>query len=193
MVAVPQPAAFADIKGVVELLLERLGVLDRVRFEPTDAAPFHPGKSAVLRCGGDAVGIVGGLHPEVAYALELAEDALAFELDIEKLLPYCPQQFVFVGLPRFPATVRDVAVVVDETFPSERVVQFVREWRPDLIEEVSLFDTYAGAPIPAGHKSLAYTIAYRAADRTLTDDEVNALQTELRGALTRELGVALRE
>ena len=188
-----QVAAFSDAKGVAELLLERLRVLDRVRFEPTDEAPFHPGKSAALRCEGETVGIVGALHPDVAYALELAEVCWAFELDIEKLLPYCPQQSVFIGLPRFPSTVRDVAVVVDETFPSERVVQFVREWRPNLIEEVSLFDTYAGAPIPTGQKSLAYTIAYRAADRTLTDEEVNALQTELRSALTRELGVALRE
>ena len=186
-------ADFGDAKGMVELLLDRLRVLDRVRFTPTDAAPFHPGKSAALHCEGQVVGLVGAIHPEVAWELELDAPAWGFELDIEKLLPYCPQQSVFVGLPRFPAAVRDVAVVVDEGFPSERVVQFVREWRPDLIEEVSLFDTYAGASIPSGQKSLAYTIAYRATDRTLTDEEVNALQTELRGALTRALGVALRE
>lgn len=186
-------AAFADAKGAVEMLLERLGVLDRVRFAATGESPFHPGKSAAVSCGGEAVGVVGALHPEVAHALDLAETAWGFEVDIEKLLPYCPQGFAFVGLPRFPATMRDVAVVVDEGFPSERIVRFVREWRPDLIEEVSLFDAYVGAPIPAGRKSLAYSIAYRAADRTLTDEEVNALQGELRGALKRELGVALRE
>jgi phenylalanyl-tRNA synthetase beta chain len=191
--AVP-PATFADAKGAVELLLERLQVLDQVRFEASaEASPFHPGKTAVLVCGGEPVGVVGALHPDAAFALDLAEECWGFELDIEKLLPYCPQRSAFVGLPRFPATVRDVAVVVDDSFPSERIVQFVRGWRPDLIEEVSLFDAYAGAPIPAGRKSLAYSIAYRAADRTLTDEEVNGLQSELRGLLTRELGVALRE
>jgi phenylalanyl-tRNA synthetase beta chain len=210
-----QPATFADVKGVVESLLERLHVLDQVRFvglvspdlpekiggagrpgadfrravEPT----FHPGKSALLRCEDATVGIVGAFHPEVAFELDLAEPCWGFELDIEKLLPYCPQHSGFVGLPRFPATMRDVAVVVDEGFPSERIVQFVRQWRPDLIEEVSLFDAYTGAPIPDGYKSLAYSIAYRAGDRTLTDEEVNGLQSELRAALTRELGVALRE
>ncbi|MBX3028009.1 phenylalanine--tRNA ligase subunit beta [bacterium] len=189
----PQTATFADAKGAVEMLLERLRVLDRVRFAATDAPPFHPGKSATLRCEGQVVGAVGALHPEIAFAIDLADPAWGFELDIEKLLPYCPQGSAFVGLPRFPATMRDVAVVVDESFPSERIVQFVRQWRPDLIEEVSLFDAYVGAPIPAGRKSLAYSIAYRAADRTLTDEEVNGLQSELRGALTRELGVALRE
>lgn len=189
----PGQATFADLKGVVELMLERLRVADRIAFEATDTAPFHPGKSAVMRCEGETVGIVGALHPEVAFALDLAEECWGFELDIEKLLPYCPQGSAFIGLPRFPATMRDVAVVVDESFPSERIVQFVRQWRPDLIEEVSLFDAYVGAPIPAGRKSLAFSIAYRAADRTLTDEEVNGLQSELRAALTRDLGVALRE
>jgi phenylalanyl-tRNA synthetase beta chain len=186
-------ASFADIKGVVELLLDRLHVLDRIAFEAHGESPYHPGKTATLRCAAATVGVVGALHPEVAAVEDIAEPCWGFELDIEKLLPYCPQQSVFAGLPRFPATVRDVAVVVDEGFPSERVVQFVRQWQPELIEEVSLFDSYAGAPIPAGRKSLAYTITYRAGDRTLTDDEVNGLQSELRGALTRELGVALRE
>lgn len=188
-----RPSSFADLKGVVELLLERLHVLDQVAFEPRGESPYHPGKTATLRCGSASVGVVGALHPEVAAAEDIGEVCWGFELDIEKLLPYCPQQSVFAGLPRFPATVRDVAVVVEEGYPSERVVQFVRQWQPDLIEEVSLFDTYAGAPIPAGRKSLAFTITYRAGDRTLTDDEVNGLQSELRGALTRELGVALRE
>jgi len=116
-----------------------------------------------------------------------------FEIDIEKLLAYCPQQLVFTGLPRFPAVVRDVAVLVDEAFAAEQVVQCVRQWQPTLVEDVALFDAYTGAPIPPGRKSLAYTIAYRAADRTLTDDEVNALQEGLRAMLTRELGVTLRE
>lgn len=186
-------STFADAKGVVELLLERLRVLDRVAFEPLGESPYHPGKTATLRCAETIVGVVGALHPEAAAAEDIDEPCWGFELDIEKLLPYCPQQSVFAGLPRFPSTVRDVAVVVDESFPSERVVQFVRQWQPDLIEDVTLFDTYAGAPIPAGRRSLAFTIVYRAGDRTLTDDEVNGLQSELRVALTRELGVALRE
>jgi phenylalanyl-tRNA synthetase beta chain len=82
--------------------------------------------------------------------------------------------------------------VVDEDFAAEQVMQCVRQWQPALVEEVALFDTYRGPSIPAGRKSLAYTIAYRAGDRTLTDDEVNALQDDLRATLTRMLGVALR-
>jgi phenylalanyl-tRNA synthetase beta chain len=86
-----------------------------------------------------------------------------------------------------------VAVVVDEDFASDRVVHFVRQWRPEYVEDVALFDAYVGAPIASGRKSLAYTISYRAADRTLTDEEVNPLHAELVEALVRELGVELRQ
>jgi phenylalanyl-tRNA synthetase beta chain len=188
----PPVATFADIKGTVELILERMAI-EGVTWQRTDRAPWHPGQSAALHCAGVLVGLVGTLHPEVAFELDIDETCWLFELDIEKLLPYVAQQRVFTGLPRFPTVTRDIAVVVDEGFASERIVQFVHQWQPELIAEVTLFDAYAGAPIPAGHKSLAYSIAYRAPDRTLTDDEVNALQEDLRTALTRELGVALRE
>ncbi len=186
-------ATFADAKGAGEQIHERQAEHERVTWQRTDRAPFHPGQSAALHCDDALIGVVGTLHPEVAFELEVEDACWLFELDTEKLLPYVAQQRVFTGLPRFPAVTRDIAVVVDEGFASERIVQFVHQWQPDLIAEVTLFDAYTGAPIPAGHKSLAYSVAYRAADRTLTDDEVNALQQALRDALTRELGVALRE
>jgi phenylalanyl-tRNA synthetase beta chain len=137
--------------------------------------------------------VVGALHPEVEFALGVDTPVWVFELDTDRLLPYCPPQLLFTGLPRFPAVARDVAVVVDEDFASDRVVHFVRQWRPELVEDVALFDAYVGAPIPPGQKGLAYSISYRAADRTLTDDEVNALHAELVAALRRELGVVLRQ
>jgi phenylalanyl-tRNA synthetase beta chain len=116
-----------------------------------------------------------------------------FELDTEKVLPYCPRQLLFTSLARFPAVARDMAVVVDGNFASERVLQFVRQWRPEVVEDVIMFDAYAGASVAPGKKSLAYTISYRAADRTLTDEEVNALHGELIAALTQQLGVELRQ
>jgi len=186
-------AEFADAKGVVEAVLDRLGVLPTIEWERWTEAPFHPGSSAALRCAAGLAGMVGGLHPEAEHALEIDLPVWLFELDIEKLLPYVPAHRRFTELPRFPAVKRDVAIVVDEDFASERVVHFVRQWRPELVTDVALFDVYVGAPIAAGKKSLAYSVAYRSADRTLTDEAVNALQDELRVALTRDLGVALRE
>ncbi len=188
----PRAPEFADAKGVVTALLDRLHMADRVLWERCSASPFHPGMSAALRCGDDVVGAVGALHPEVAFELDVDRPCWLFELDTEKLLAYCPPHLKFSGLPRFPAVARDVAIVVDGAFASDRVVRFVRQWRPELVEDIVMFDAYRGAPIPAGKKSLAYAISYRAADRTLTDEEVNALHTELTAALVRQLGVELR-
>jgi phenylalanyl-tRNA synthetase beta chain len=188
-------AEFADIKGALDGLFDCLRVADRVQWDRWSEAPFHPGMSAALRCGDDTVGVVGALHPDVEFklTLDLTDACWVFELDTEKLLSYCPPQTLFSGLPRFPAVARDVAIVVKEDFASDRVVHFVQQWRPELVEDVALFDAYAGAPIPSGSKSLAYSISYRAADRTLTDEQVNALHAELVAALVRELGVELRQ
>jgi phenylalanyl-tRNA synthetase beta chain len=184
---------FADVKGVVEALLDDLGIGERVGWERAEAMFLHPGKSAWLRIDGDTIGVVGALHPDVAFELDVDGACWVFELDIEKVLPYCPHRRIFAGLPRFPGVVRDIAVVVDEDFASEKVVRFVRQWQPELVEAVALFDAYSGAPIPPGKKSLAYSITYRAAERTLTDEEVNALHAQLVSALGRELGVEQRQ
>jgi phenylalanyl-tRNA synthetase beta chain len=186
-------ADFADAKGVVEALFDRLRVTDRVRWERCEQPPFHPGKAARARCGDDTVCVVGALHPDTEFELDLNVPCWVFELDTDRLLPYCPPQLFYSGLARFPAVARDVAVVVDRDFSSERVVDFVRHWRPEFVEDVVMFDAYAGASIPSRKKSLAYTISYRAADRTLTDEEVNALHAELTAALMEQLGVELRQ
>ncbi len=146
-----------------------------------------------MRLDGQLIGVLAALHPEVEAELGVEGAHWLFELDLEKLLPYSPPRRVFRGLPRFPAVVRDVAVIADEDFASGRVLQFIRQWRRDLVEDVSLFDAYVGEPIPAGKKSLAYSIAYRAAERTLTDEEVNALHGELTAALCTALGLELRQ
>jgi phenylalanyl-tRNA synthetase beta chain len=110
------------------------------------------------------------------------------------VLEYCPARVVFEELPRFPVVVRDVAILADVDFQSDRIDQFVRHWDQanGLIEAVQLFDQYVGDAIPAGKKSLAYSVAYRAAERTLTDAEVNEVHAKLVAALQDSLGVTLR-
>ena len=110
------------------------------------------------------------------------------------MLQYCPARIVSKDLLRFPAVVRDVAVLTDASFASDQVIHFVREWgaASQLIEDVYLFDQYGGPPIPAGKQSLAYSISYRAKDRTLTDAEVNEMHTRLIAALRDALHVEPR-
>lgn len=184
---------FADAKGILELLLERLHIGESARWVPERGrAAFHPGKCAAVLVGDRLAGILAALHPDVEAELGVDGPHWLFELDLEALLTYVPARRFFEALPRFPAVVRDVAVVADEGFASDRVIHFLREKRHQLVEDIVLFDQYSGAPIPAGKKSLAYSISYRAPDRTLTDDEVNRVHDELVAAMSRELPVELR-
>lgn len=187
-------AEFVDIKGIVEAILGFMAITD-VRWTPvTDFAAFHPGKSARIAVAGESVGIAGRLHPGLEDELKVRGPCWLFEIDLERLLQYAPARIAYRDLSRFPAVVRDVAIVTDVSFASDQVVRFVHEWNREhgLIEDVALFDEYSGPPIPAGKKSLAYSVSYRASDRTLTDTEVNELHGLLIATLETSLGVEPR-
>jgi phenylalanyl-tRNA synthetase beta chain len=187
-------AEFAGAKGVVEALIEFLGIGGSRWTRATDLPAFHPGKTARVVIGGTPVGIVGCLHPAIEEELKIDGPCWMFELDLERLLDYCPARVVYRELPRFPAVVRDVAIVTEEGFASDRVIHFVLEWNKasQLIEDIRLFDQYVGPPIPPGKKSLAYSLSYRAPDRTLTDAEVNTVHAQLLAALKDALQVETR-
>ena len=183
--------SFYDAKGVVEALLEGLGV-GSVRWAAAGVPSFlHPGKAASVRRDADVLGYVGGLHPEVAEAADLGE-AWAFELDFEKLGSYASRRTTFQTLPKYPAIVRDLAIVADEAFEAQAVLDTIDLCSDLPVENARLFDLYRGRPLPTGKKSLAYSIAYRDPTRTLTDEEVNRLHQKLIERVTRQLGVELR-
>jgi phenylalanyl-tRNA synthetase beta chain len=186
--------SFADMKGVIENVLDRLGGEDDTRRWPraTDVPFLHPGKSAWIEAGGARLGVLGTLHPRVAQVLDLSTEIVVAELDFRGVGQYRPARLGVRPLPRYPSVTRDIAMVVDEDFPTDAVRDEVRALGEALIESVRLFDCYRGAPVAPGKKSLAYTIAYRAPDRTLTDDEVNALQENLRRHLAGRFALELR-
>jgi len=181
------PVVFGDLKGILQNLLDGLGIAEsRVHFRPVTAGevPFmHPGKSAVVAIDGAPVGALGGLHPEVMQVFDLAGEVWVSELDFTATAHYVPRRFDLTPPPRFPAVARDIAVIVDEVFQADDILEEIKKVGDPRIESARLFDCYRGAPIPAGQKSLAYAISYRAADRTLTDDEVNALHDRVRAYL----------
>jgi phenylalanyl-tRNA synthetase beta chain len=185
---------FLDVKGIGTNLLAGLGIDEgRVGWRPAGEVGFlHPGKAAVLEIDGTAVGLAGALHPEVAQARDLSGEVWLAELDLSELAHYLPRRVALRPLPRFPAVVRDIAVVVDEPFRAGEILEEVRALGSPQIESVRLFDCYRGAPIPTGKKSLAYSIAYRAPDRTLTDDEVNALHADVVQRLTTRFRLEVR-
>ncbi len=191
--ASPRACGFGDLKGALESVVRELH-LESVRWEGLgdEAAYLHPGKSARIVVGGVLSGFIGALHPNLVAARQLESEPWIVELDLLRVVQYCPRRVIFQALPRFPSVSRDIAVVVDDEFQAQQVLDAVERMSEPLVEEVRVFDHYTGAPIPSGKKSLAYTIAYRAPNRTLTDDEVNAMHDQLVAELVRQLPLEVR-
>jgi phenylalanyl-tRNA synthetase beta chain len=187
--AVPGDALdFYDAKAAVAGVLAALGV--EASWRAPGGSWLHPRHSATVVAGGDPVGEVGELHPRVADAFELPRGVHAFRLSLEALLRAARLVPQHRPIPRFPAVLRDLAVVVRDDVPAASVEGLVRE--EPLVASVTLFDVYRGAPLPAGKKNLAFAIAYRAADRTLTDAEADAAHARIVKHLAEALGAELR-
>jgi phenylalanyl-tRNA synthetase beta chain len=189
----PRPALdFFDLKGIMEALAADLHLAD-IRYELAKAAYLHPGRSATLHAGGKVIGDFGQLHPKVAEAFGLGDRVvLAGEVDVEVLQTVTPGGFTYTPVPRFPAALRDIAVVVDEKTPAETVAAEIRAGGGDLLQQVRLFDLYRGESIPAGTKSLAYALSYQAPDRTLTDKEVDRAHKKIEDRLKHRLKAQIR-
>jgi phenylalanyl-tRNA synthetase beta chain len=184
-------ADFFDMKGIIETLLESLGI-SRYSFEKATHPTLHPGRTAKVAANGEDIGYFGELHPAVNEALGLKKSAYLAELDGEKLLLGMPTDREVRQLPRFPAVTRDIAVVVRKDLESKRVEDRIWEAGAGLVESVNLFDVYVGPQVPPEHKSLAYSITYRSLDRTLTDEEVGEVHAGIVESLTSEVGAFIR-
>ena len=181
---------FYDAKGVVELVLNRLGIA--VTYEPLEDPTFHPGRCAVIKVAESILGMVGEIHPVVMERLGLeSPQVAAFELYLESNLAALPEsQRNFEALPRYPSAIRDLALVMPSDVSAGRVTEFITRHRS--VHRAELFDIYAGENIAEGSKSLAFHVYFQAIDRTLTNEEVNKSLNGLLISLERELNVTLR-
>lgn len=189
-----EPLDFHDLKGALEAVLEALGI-DGVRWVHGGASWLHPRSAATIEWRDErgafrALGVAGEVHPRVAAAFDLPRGVFAFDLSFEELVRAAMLVRGHTEVPRFPAVLRDLAVVVLDEVDARAVLDVVRGER--LVEEVSLFDVYRGAPIAEGKKNLAMAIRYRAADRTLTDAEADAAHGRIVERLRGEVAAELR-
>ncbi|HVE86823.1 MAG TPA: phenylalanine--tRNA ligase subunit beta [Myxococcales bacterium] len=182
---------FYDAKGAVEAVLEGLGI-GGARFEPREGVPYHPRASAVVKLGETEVGTLGELHPKVARAFGVPEGIYLFELDADALCAQARLEPAFEEIGKYPAVLRDLAVVVDAEMPHDALRAVIREVGGELLEEAAVFDVYTGKPIPEGKKNVAYALRYRAKDRTLTDAEVNEAHGRIVEEVNRRLKGSLR-
>ncbi len=182
----PADVDFYDAKGLALELCRLLVGLEPTVEPAADAPTLHPRSACRLRFGDLLVGRVGEIHPEVAEAVDLGGPAAVFEIDLGSLRTV-PDGRRFVSLPRFPAVTRDVALLVDDGVRFFDVERVARASASGLVENVEVFDLYRGEQIPAGKKSIAFSLRYRSPDRTLTDAEVDLAHGRVVEALGREL------
>jgi phenylalanyl-tRNA synthetase beta chain len=191
---------FFDLKGAVEELLDRLGITD-CQYVPLEHPVFQPGRAAVVvRKPKDAVngpvevlGAIGEVNDRVLANFDVNQPAYLAGFDLGRLAVLANVERIYTPLPRFPAILQDIAVVVDEALSSGVVHEVIERNGGPLLVNVSLFDVYRGAPLPEGKKSLAYHIAYQAPNRTLTDSEVGKFHERIRKALAAELKATFRD
>ncbi len=185
-------AGFYDMTGVVEELMSVLGI-KKYGFEPVcDNPTFHPGRTAKLIVNGKECGIVGEIHPNVAQKFEAAQRNYIGMIDMETLVAGASLKPEYQPLPRFPAVSRDIAMLVDDHVLVKQIEQLVSAKAGRIFEELKLFDVYKGKQVPEGKKSVAYSITFRASDRTLTDEEVGNAMSHIIKALSDKLGAQLR-
>ena len=182
------PLDFFDAKGVVDNILNQLGV--EASFEASDDESLSPGKGANIIIGKDKIGIVGELHPKVAQAFELSGSVCLIEIDLEKLLTKVSEIKKYHPILRFPPVSRDIALVVDEQKTYQEVEKIVQSF--PSVTQITLFDLYRGKQIPQGKKSFALRIIYQSPEHTLTDEEVDRTQGQILEELNRRLGATLR-
>ncbi|MHB1005645.1 MAG: phenylalanine--tRNA ligase subunit beta [Chloroflexota bacterium] len=194
---------FFDLKGTVAALLGRFGLDEAAHYVPVVHPVFHPGRAAVLTTGNPAqpdwpqpdqvLGIMGEASRDVAGAFDIdGQRVFLATLDLAKVIAAGTGAREFKPLPKYPPVIQDVAVVVDDVVPAAQVRHLIRLAGGELLREVTLFDVYVGEPIPAGKKSLAYSLTYQSADHTLTDDEVKAVHKRIEKALVHDLGATIR-
>ncbi|MDW8054976.1 MAG: phenylalanine--tRNA ligase subunit beta [Anaerolineae bacterium] len=187
------PMDFFDLKGIAAALLRDLHI-DATRWEPAAHPSLTPGRTAAVFAGSRALGVVGELHPAVREAWDLPDQPVVIaEFDVDALRAAAAREYTVADVPRFPATIEDIAVVVDERVSAAEVEQVIREAGGALLRDVRLFDVYRGEQIGTNRKSLAWSLTYQAPDHTLSTKEVERVRNKIIRALEARLGATLRQ
>ena len=185
---------FYDIKGIVERLFEVLGMSEKVEYTTQKNMTWmHPGRTATISVNEKQFGYVGQLHPQVATNYGINTEVYLAVIDMPALVEYAELVKEYQPLPKFPAVTRDIAMVVKESVTVKEIEKVIKDNAGQYLESVTLFDVYQGKQIGEGLKSVAYSITFRAADKTLVDQDVTEAMKEIVNHLSNELGAQLRD
>ena len=183
---------FFTMKGVVEEFLEKIGMSARPEYNPEAGKTFlHPGRQAEILYKDTVIGYLGEVHPDVADTYGLGERTYIAVLDLPEILPFASFDRKYEGIAKFPAVTRDISMVMPKTVLVGEVEKIIEKRGGKLLEKYNLFDIYEGAQIKEGFKSVAYTISFRAKDRTLEDKDIQPIMEKILGDLSG-MGIELR-
>ncbi len=189
--AVPREVDFYDIKGDVEALLGLAFASKHLRFEAESYPALHPGQCARIMHNGQLIGRLGALHPQVEQSMGLNRRVFVFELKLGAL--DCGPVSRFQEVSKFPAIRRDIAVVVDDSITAAQVKECILSVGDDRLRDLDIFDIYRGEGVPEGRKSLALGLILQDLTRTLHDEEVTTILSQIVAKLRQTLGGSLRE
>ncbi len=184
---------FFTMKGVVEEFLDKIGMRKKEVYDPKAGKPFlHPGRQANLVYDGTQIGYMGEVHPIVANAYGIGERAYVAVLDMPSVVEKATFDRKYEGIARFPAVTRDISMVVPKNILAGQIEEMIAVRGGKILESCELFDVYEGAQIQEGYKSVAYSIVFRAKDKTLEEAEITAVMKKILNGL-QSLGAELRQ
>ena len=184
---------FYTLKGLIEALVEDLHIQKVSVVRNTELPFMHPGRTANLMIAGKVCGYFGEIHPQVAKNYSVDTKLYVAELDLALILANVEKARSYVPLPKYPATTRDIAMLVKDDVLVGDIEKVITQRGGKLLESCELFDVYQGKQIEQGHKSVAYKLVFRASDRTLTDDEIQKSMKKILNGLETVIGAKLRE
>jgi len=191
--------AFYQAKGVVDLLLNKLGI-SNICYDSWQPTPkqtklsiWHPKKCAEIKIGGEKIGFLGEISPRVLHSLDFQGKVVLFDIDFEKLSKISSEEHEYRPISKFPAAVRDIAILVPRQIRVEEVLNKVEAAGGRLIRDIDLFDIYEGEEIPGGKKNLAFHLIYQSGDRTLSSKEIDQIQNKIILVLEKEIGWEVRK
>ena len=184
---------FFDLKGIIQVILNECGIFSELDYEPAGNISFlHPGKAAVCKCEGEKIAYLGEVHPQVIQNYGMKGSALVAVIHINQVMALSNFQYKYQGLAKYPAVTRDLSLLVPKNMLAKEIESTIKKSSGSYLETIELFDIYEGNQVQEGYKSMAYSLVFRAKDKTLEENEIVNAMTKIMKALSNA-GVELRQ
>jgi len=185
--------SFFTMKGVIEEFFTSIGMTKAAKYDPDAGKPFlHPGRQALIQYEGQTVGYLGELHPQVADNYSIGTKVYVGVLDMPEVVKFATFDRKYMGIAKYPSVTRDISMVVPKEILAGQIEEIIAQRGGKILESYQLFDIYEGEQIKKGFKSMAYSIVFRAKDRTLEDSDISAVMKKILNGL-EGMGIELRQ